>query len=210
MSQMRVIEEVAVRRRSSPAARLLSFASSIHLTLWLLGLLTFALVVGTLLPQNAPEETYLRLFGRLSGPFLARSTWTHLFTSWWFCTLFALLGLNLLACALSRGLHLLKTRPPSPAPYAPVLVHLGFVIVLAGAAWGHWPGHGYHRTVALEEGKVTPLEVAGERFGLRLTAAGSRTRRGRKSKRRIGRRSKWWGRERGRGSNQIIPCITTT
>ncbi len=162
---------VGTARGSSPTAWYVGPAASVHLTLWLLGLLTLGMVAGSLLPQNVPRDTYLRLFGTLSGPVIARSTLTHVFTSWWFCTLFALLGVNLLACGVVRGRQLQKRRAPLPA-YAPVLIHFGIVIVLVGAAWGHWPGHGYHGTVALEEGKVAPLEIGGERFGLRLRGAG--------------------------------------
>ena len=90
--------------------------TSVRLTLWLIGLLTVAMAVATLIPQNAPTEAYLKVFGTLFGAGIARSTLRNIYGSWWFVGSFALLALNLLACAIQRTGVLLRQEREAPGP----------------------------------------------------------------------------------------------
>jgi cytochrome c biogenesis protein len=85
-----------------------------RLTLWLVAILTLAMAVASLFPQNLPEGEYQRAFGML-GKWLSRSKLTHMYGSWPFVGCFFLLALNLLACALQRTGLLLRREREAPA-----------------------------------------------------------------------------------------------
>jgi cytochrome c biogenesis protein len=87
--------------------RLVDIFPSVRLTLWLLAILAIAMAVATLIPQGAPEEAYLKVFGTLLGPLIARTTLHNIYGSWWFVGAFALLAVNLLACSIRRTKRLL-------------------------------------------------------------------------------------------------------
>jgi cytochrome c biogenesis protein len=57
-------------------------------------------------------------------------------------------------------------------PWSPVIVHVGLIVVLIGAAWGRLPSHTYRATAMLGPGEVFPAKPPGEAFGLRLNDAG--------------------------------------
>jgi cytochrome c biogenesis protein len=190
------------------------------------------MAAATLIPQGAPEQAYLKAFGTLLGPLIARTTLHNIYGSWWFIGAFGLLGLNLLACSVRRTRQLISgdngigpgsavvprgrggharwrlcgevgavadrlpawlrsvgySLLPSPAGedgrrcveacrgrlslWSPVVVHIGVVIVLSGAAWGRLPSHTYRATAALDPGEVFPVATPAEAFGLRLRDAG--------------------------------------
>ncbi len=225
--------------RSAPASRakqgpgLLTRLASVRLTLWLLGLLAVAMAVATLIPQQAPREAYLRVFGSLLGPLIAHTTLHNIYGAWWFVGAFGLLAVNLLACSVQRARRLLRQPawPPTVtpqqveargqqacwrisldpaaaatqvaqalrhcgygavvgpaeggrplgiaarrnrlAPWAPVLVHVGMVAILVGAAWGRLPSNTYRAMAALQPGETYTARPPGESFGLRLLDAGS-------------------------------------
>jgi cytochrome c biogenesis protein len=82
--------------------------------MWVIGALTVAMAVATVIPQNAPEEAYLKAFGTLLGPPLFRSVLSHMYGSWQFIGLFGLLAVNLLACAIQRASRLLRQGADAP------------------------------------------------------------------------------------------------
>ncbi len=189
------------------------------------------MAVATLIPQNAPREGYLKVFGTLLGPLIARTTLQNIYGSWWFVGAFAVLALNLSACSIQRAARLLArdreelARLPEGEPggqsarlrsqqgvaeatksavaalkragyavatapaaadggqailasrgrvmlWAPVIVHVGMVVILIGAAWGRLPSHSYQTVAILEPGQVFAAKPPGEAFGLRLNDAG--------------------------------------
>ena len=208
--------------------------ASVRLTLWLLAILTIAMAVATLIPQNAPTEAYLKVFGTLLGPLIAKTNLRNIYGSWWFIGGFVLLALNLLACTLQRAGQLLRQDRELPTqvtrdqvaarpqqarwraargveetagavaaalrqagyavsemrgpdsgsrgllarrgrltPWTPVIVHVGMLLVLLGAAWGRWPRHAYQATPTLKSGESFAVQVGDEAFGLRLRDAGT-------------------------------------
>jgi len=94
---------------------LVAIFTSSRLTLWLVGLLTIAMAVATLIPQKAPEEAYLKVFGTLLGPVIAKTNLRNIYGSWWFIGAFGLLVLNLLACAIQRAGRLLRQSADAPS-----------------------------------------------------------------------------------------------
>ena len=57
-------------------------------------------------------------------------------------------------------------------PWVPVVVHLGMVVILIGAAWGRLPGHAYQAVAPIATGETFPVTVGEDSFGLRLADAG--------------------------------------
>ncbi|MFB3879744.1 MAG: cytochrome c biogenesis protein ResB [Armatimonadota bacterium] len=206
--------------------------ASVRLTLWLLAILAIAMAVATLIPQQAPDEAYLKAFGTVFGPLVVRTTLRNIYGSWWFIGAFAALAINLLACSIRRTQRLLAQDQAAVAraagdaqlegcqarwrlshqpaevadglsgllrragygvtqvpvgsdgrralvagrgrlvSWSPVIVHVGLIIVLIGAAWGRLPSHSYRATAMLGPGEVFPANPPGEAFGLRLKDAG--------------------------------------
>jgi cytochrome c biogenesis protein len=71
-----------------------------------------------------------------------------------------------------NGERRLAARKGRLSLWAPVLVHVGLVVVLIGAAWGRMPSHTYRATAVLGPGEVFAAQPPGEAFGLRLNEAG--------------------------------------
>jgi cytochrome c biogenesis protein len=90
--------------------------TSLRLTLWLVGILASAMAAATLIPQNAPREAYLRTYGTLVGPLIAKTTLRHIYTSWWFIGTFALLAASLVACVIYRAGRLVQQERAWPGP----------------------------------------------------------------------------------------------
>ncbi len=58
------------------------------------------------------------------------------------------------------------------SPWAPVLVHIGMVLALLGAAYGRLPSNSYRQTATLGPGQSFTVETGGRAFAIRLLAAG--------------------------------------
>ncbi len=190
--------------RLSLISRLIRAFSSVRLALWLLAILAIAMAVATFIPQRAPEEAYLKVFGTLLGPLIAKTTLQNIYGSWWFVGAFALLSVNLLACSIRRigQLKTPRTENLTPTPslrarkggdraargdaepvrgevrsplrfWTPVIVHVGMIVVLIGAAWGRFPSHAYQATAIFGSGEAFEAQPPGEPFDLRLNEAGA-------------------------------------
>jgi cytochrome c biogenesis protein len=79
------------------------------------------MAIATLIPQRASEEAYLKAFGTVLGPLIAKTTLHNIYGSWWFIGAFALLAVNLLVCSVRRARQILlqdlsaSGRPASEA-----------------------------------------------------------------------------------------------
>ena len=78
--------------------------------LWIIGVLSGAMALATLVPQRAPADVYHHALGQLIGPLVARSSLSDVYGAWWFIGGFALLAMSLLACSVRRGSRLLRRR----------------------------------------------------------------------------------------------------
>jgi cytochrome c biogenesis protein ResB len=114
-------------------------------------------LVGTLIPQQEAPATYLTRFGPSGAHWLTGVGLTDLYHSWYFASLFALLGASLIVCSLRRFAVNLKTL-------GSIALHLSFLLIIAG---------GVIRQVAGIEGVVELRE--GERtIQLKLTETTTR------------------------------------
>ena len=76
--------------------------SSLRLTIGLLIVLAVVSIFGTVIPQNAPPEEYLRVYKAATYKILHILGLLDMYRSWWFVLLLSLLCLNLIACSVGR------------------------------------------------------------------------------------------------------------
>ena len=76
--------------------------SSLRLTIGLLIVLAVASIFGTVIPQNAAPEEYLRVYKVTTYKILHILGFLNMYRSWWFLLLLALLCVNLIACSAGR------------------------------------------------------------------------------------------------------------
>lgn len=76
--------------------------SSLRLTIGLLIVLAVVSIFGTVIPQNAAPEEYLRVYKAATYKILHILGFLDMYRSWWFVFLLALLCLNLIACSVGR------------------------------------------------------------------------------------------------------------
>jgi cytochrome c biogenesis protein len=88
------------RIHSKPKSWLWGTLTSIRLTVFLLLSLAAVAVIGTVVPQNQPQNQYLSLFGEVWGELLWRGGFTNVYFSPWFLIPISLLALNILACVV--------------------------------------------------------------------------------------------------------------
>ena len=88
--------------------RLLALLSSLRLAILLLLLIALASAVGTIIPQQEAPELYLERFnadpwlGLINGNLMLQLQLNHIYSSVWFLSLLALLGLALTLCSWRR------------------------------------------------------------------------------------------------------------
>ncbi len=90
--------------------KLSSFLRSMTFGLILLGLISACSVIGSLIPQNAEPMTYVRNYPQMYRLIFSLSL-DHIFTSWYFILLAALLCVNLAFCSLMRVRTLAHAKP---------------------------------------------------------------------------------------------------
>jgi cytochrome c biogenesis protein len=76
--------------------------SSLRLTIGLLIVLAVASIFGTVIPQNAAPEEYLRVYKLTTYKILHILGFLDMYRSWWFIFLLALLCLNLITFSIGR------------------------------------------------------------------------------------------------------------
>jgi cytochrome c biogenesis protein len=119
------------------------FFASLKLTIPLLLLLAALSVIGTLIPQNATESEYLRLYSKDTYYLVRGLGLTDMYHSWWFVAVLGLLAVNLIACSVRRLPGLWRQVRTTHSGYARLgvyVTHLSVLLLLAagviGALWG--------------------------------------------------------------------------
>lgn len=79
-----------------------SFLLSLRLTIALLIILSAVCIIGTVVPQNAAEQEYLRLYSPSTLEILKALGFTDMYHCWWFMATLGLFTLNLAACSINR------------------------------------------------------------------------------------------------------------
>ncbi|MDO9531746.1 MAG: cytochrome c biogenesis protein ResB [Deltaproteobacteria bacterium] len=90
----------ATRIHSQPKSWLWGTLTSIRLTVFLLLILAAVAVIGTVVPQNQPQNHYVSRFGEVWGQLLWLGGFTQVYFSPWFLGPISLLAANILACVV--------------------------------------------------------------------------------------------------------------
>ena len=79
-----------------------SFFASVKLALFVLFFLALASIIGTVIPQNSPDQAYIEHYGPNMAKLFQLLDIPDMYNSWWFVTLLCLLALNLTVCTIER------------------------------------------------------------------------------------------------------------
>jgi cytochrome c biogenesis protein len=117
--------------------------SSLTLTITLLILLAALSIIGTVIPQNASEQEYLRLYSKETLYLFKGLGLLNMYHSWWFVGVLILLVINLITCSLKRLPGVWQQVRKTRSGYARLgtyLTHLSVLLILVGgligAVWG--------------------------------------------------------------------------
>ena len=134
--------------------------SSVRLTIPLLILLAALSIIGTVIPQNATEQQYLRQYSKETYYILKGFGLLNMYHSWWFMGVLILLAINLIACSLKRLPGVWRQVRATKANYARLgtyLTHLSILLILVGGLIGAlWGFKGY---VEIREGEAVEAFV---------------------------------------------------
>lgn len=83
-------------------SKLWYFFNSLKLTLFILIALAVTSILGTVIEQNQPVETYLEAYGEKWTTVIYYTRAYDMYHSWWFTTLLAMLALNIIVCTFER------------------------------------------------------------------------------------------------------------
>ncbi|NNJ99747.1 MAG: cytochrome c biogenesis protein ResB, partial [Desulfatitalea sp.] len=78
------------------------FLASVKLTVVLLPCIAGLSVIGTVIPQNAEPQEYIRLFGGFGYRVMLLLDIVDMYASWWFTGLLMLLVVNIIVCSIER------------------------------------------------------------------------------------------------------------
>jgi cytochrome c biogenesis protein len=149
------------KERGNFLSSLINFFSSLRLTIFLLILLAALSVIGTLIPQHATEQEYLRLYSTETYYLFKGLGLFNMYHSWWFIGVLILLAINLIACSLKRlpGVwHQVRKTKSGYARLGTYLTHLGVLLILAGGLIGAvWGFEGY---VEIREGETVTVALS--------------------------------------------------
>ena len=129
--------------------------SSVRLTIPLLILLAALSIIGTVIPQNATEQQYLRQYSKETYYILKGFGLLNMYHAWWFMGVLILLAINLIVCSVKRLPGVWRQVRKSRSNYARLgtyLTHLSILLILVGALIGAlWGFKGY---VEIREGET--------------------------------------------------------
>jgi len=147
----------------------ISFFYSVKFTILLLLLLAVLSIIGTLIPQNATEQEYLRRYSKETYYIFKGFGLLDMYHSWWFVGVLILLAVNLTACSLKRLPSTWRQLRQTKKDYARLgvyVTHLSILLILVagliGALWG-LRGH-----VTIEEGETVTEMILDDDRGARL------------------------------------------
>src|SRR4030066_1938181 len=104
------LSAVEERERATPAApRIWNFLISIKLAIWIIILLAVTSILGTVIQQNQPPETYRQVYEDWAYNLMDRIHLFDMYHSWWFLLLLCLFTLNLTCCTIDRLPRAIRT-----------------------------------------------------------------------------------------------------
>jgi cytochrome c biogenesis protein len=92
-----------VREKAKPAGeKIWNALISIKFAIWTIILLAVASILGTVIQQNQPPETYRQVYEDWAYYLMDRLNLFDMYHSWWFLLLLCLFALNLACCTIDR------------------------------------------------------------------------------------------------------------
>ncbi len=89
--------------------------SSLKLTIFLLLLIAFTSIFGTVIPQNKPDPFYAEHYSGTALELIRFFQLDNMYQSWWFYLLMGLFSVNLICCTLKRLSHIRAIFSPGPS-----------------------------------------------------------------------------------------------
>lgn len=142
--------------------------ASVQLAVFLLFFLAATSIIGTVIPQNNPQNFYGEHYGLKTAKLLHILDLTDMYNSWWFLGLLALFSLNLMVCSLNRIPQVIRTIRRDGLAVKPEQLEK-FPLrqtILLGAA----PEEATRRVTALFSKQGWKTEKAEEEYGTLLFA----------------------------------------
>lgn len=91
-----------VAKNKTILGKIWDFFTSLRLTIFLLIILALTSIIGTVIPQNAPLDQYLKIYEHSTYHIFEALGFLDLYHAWWFLLLLVLLSVNLIACSSRR------------------------------------------------------------------------------------------------------------
>ena len=95
--------------------RFFRYIADLRFAIFILLLIAICSIIGTVIEQDQPIETYKlnypltnRVFGFLSWDIILKFGFDHVYKTWWFISLILLFGISLLTCTFLQQLPSLK------------------------------------------------------------------------------------------------------
>lgn len=82
--------------------RVWDFFASVRLAIFTLCSLALTSIIGTIIPQNKPDNWYVETYGAATAQFFQILDIPDMYGSWWFLLLLGLLSANLIICSIDR------------------------------------------------------------------------------------------------------------
>ncbi len=78
------------------------FFASVHLAITVLILIAATSIIGTIIPQNAPDSFYVQKYGESLHKLFLVLDFYNMYQAWWFLLLLLLLVINIIVCSIDR------------------------------------------------------------------------------------------------------------
>ncbi len=88
---------------------IIALFASVQLALFLLFFLAATSIIGTLIPQNNPQDYYIEHYGLKTAQLLGILDIIDMYNSWWFLGLLTIFSMNLIVCSLERIPQVIRT-----------------------------------------------------------------------------------------------------
>ena len=125
-----------------PLRKCLRFLRGMPFSFVLLFIIIAACVAGSVIPQDGANYTYIERYGPSAGRLITALRLDHVFTSWWFILLAALLCLNLILCSISRFGAVYRVwkaqERKSFGMWGSWVTHLGMLLLIITFALGQY------------------------------------------------------------------------
>ena len=153
--------------------KIFNFLKGMPFSFILLGIISFACIVGSVIPQGQSIAYYMENFGARKGNLIIAFSFDDIFRCWWFIALAGLLCFNLILCSISRikSVSAAWKRTKRIGIWGSWLTHLGLLLLIISFALSQYTS--YEEEIYGIPGSSQPLgntglQIAIDSFDVRL------------------------------------------